>query len=131
MAQEILLVDSTNGRRKRSGITALDLVPLVTGSRASPQNITAAGGIAFAGTRWKNIWFVQGSGGAVDITATLQIAAGTNVGQELILIGRSNDNTILFEDGNGLSLRGSYDMGLDMVLELIWDGTNWVEKNRS
>src|SRR4029079_304424 len=65
----------------------------VTGSRGTPQNITAAGGIAPAG-KWEEVIFVQGNGGAIDITANPQIAAGTVVGQTLMLIGRSSTNTL-------------------------------------
>lgn len=104
---------------------------LVTGTRASPQNVVAGTGIAFTGTDARQSWFIQGnSTGINDITANPQIAAGVTVGQELILVGRSNANTVLLEDGNGLSLNGSYEMGEDSVLYLFWDGSNWVETSR-
>jgi hypothetical protein len=65
------------------------------------QNITAAGGI----TPSNAIMEVQGSGGAVDITANPQIAAGSP-GQLLIIEGESDTNTLTLEDGNGLHLHG-------------------------
>lgn len=99
----------------------------VTGSRASPVNITAAGGIAPAG-KWEEIIFVQGNAGAIDITANPQIAAGTVVGQTLLLIGRGN--TLKLDDGTGLSQNGSITLDADDMIAYFWDGTNWTELYR-
>lgn len=104
--------------------------PVLTGSRGSPSNITAAGGIAFTGSNYNNIWFIQGNAGAVTITANPQIAAGSAVGQVLKLVGRSNTNTVTIADGTGLSLNGGWVAQADSVMELLWDGTNWSEISR-
>jgi hypothetical protein len=105
--------------------------PNVTGSRASPSDIVAGTGIAFTGTRYNNIWFIRGSGGVVNVSANPQIAAATNVGQRLRLIGRSDTNTIQLNDGTGLSLNGPCIFAADTVLDLMWDGSNWIETSRS
>jgi hypothetical protein len=104
----------------------------VNGSRASPVNIVAGTGIdsGTLGTDQRKLLFINGNGGAVIVTANPQIAAGSVVGQELIVIGRSDSNTVTFADGTGLSLNGSITMYADSVLSLIWDGTNWVETSR-
>jgi hypothetical protein len=104
---------------------------LVTGSRASPSNITAAGGIAFTGPDSRQLWFVQGDSADIDVTANPQIAAGSTVGQELVLVGRNDTQSLKLEDGTGLSLRGEIYLIADSVLSLFWDGTNWVETSRS
>lgn len=104
---------------------------LPTGTRASPQSVVAGTGIAFTGTDARQVWFIEGNAAGVnDITANPQVAAGATLGQELILIGRSDSNTVLLEDGNGLSLNGSYEMGADSVLYLFYDGVNWIETSR-
>lgn len=111
--------------------TALPVVaPSITGTRAAPSNITAAGGIAFTGTAYANIWFVQGNGAPITVTANPQIAAATNVGQKLTVIARNDTDTLTLSDGTGLSLNGSWVGGADSVLNLVWDGTNWVEESR-
>lgn len=96
------------------------------------QNISAAGGIGT--TVFARIIRVQGNGGAIDITATLQIAAGTD-GQMITLEGRSDTNTLKFDDGNGLQLAGgtSFTMGKGDMMTLIYDSTDafWYETNRS
>lgn len=102
----------------------------LTGTRASPQNITAAGGIAFTGTKPRSLWFIQGNGGHIDVTASPQIAAGTTVGQELVLVARNNDQTVTLENGTGLSLNGPWVGAEDDSLTLVWDGTNWTELAR-
>jgi hypothetical protein len=104
---------------------------VVTGSRASPQNITAAGGIAFTGSDARQMCFVQGNGADIDVTVNPQIAVGVTVGQELILVGRNNDQSLKLEDGTGLSLKGEMYLLADSVLGLLWDGTNWNEMFRS
>jgi hypothetical protein len=104
--------------------------PGTSGTRASPTAVTAAGGVVFSGTAYVNVYFLQGSGGAVTVTANPQISAATNVGQELTLIGRSDTNTITLADGTGLSLNGPIVLKADSVLNLVWDGTNYVEKSR-
>lgn len=107
---------------------AADGTPTITGTRSVPSNIVAGTGIAFTGTHYYNIWFVQGSGGAVDISANPQIAAGTNVGQRLYTIGCSDTNTVRFETGTGIKLKnGATEAYLfaDDVIEWLWNGTNW------
>jgi hypothetical protein len=105
-------------------------LPTITGTRAAPSAIVAGTGVAFTGSSGRGVWFIEGSGGAVDISANPQIAAGSAVGQMLTLVGRNATNTVLFEDGTGLSLNGSAMLGLDDVLGLMWDGTNWIELYR-
>ena len=101
--------------------------PGVTGSQASPTAITAVGGISFSGTNYFNIIFVEGSGGAVDVTANPQIAAATNVGQQLMVIGTSAANTVKLDHGTGLSLNGSWTGGDNSAITLVWDGSAWTE----
>lgn len=111
-----------------------DLIPLsslrkITGTRASPSAIVAGTGVEFTGVAWFNVWFVQGSGGAVDISANPQIAAGTNVGQRLVLHGRSDTNTVKLEHSTGVNLKNKGEVFLfaDDTIEFHWDGTNWTE----
>lgn len=102
----------------------------VTGSTGSPTAIVAGTGITPTGVA-QEIIFVQGSGGAVDITANPQIAAGTASGQKLTLIGCSDTNTVKIEEGTGLRLNGSYTMVNGSVITLNWDGSNWLEESRN
>ena len=110
---------------------AANIAPDIQGTRIAPVAITATGLSAFSSDRYKNYWFVEGSGGAVDITTNPQIAAGTVLGQELEIIGCSNTNTLFFEDGTGLVLQGDWLAQADRVLRLGWNGANWYEKYRS
>lgn len=110
--------------------------PTVFGTRASPLSITAGsglvGGTNVSTTALMTISFVQGSGGAVTITASPAIASGTIVGQELQVIGRTNANPLTIPNQSGLvELNGSCTLGASDMLTLIWDGTAWVEKSRN
>jgi len=102
-------------------------IPTVTGSQASPTAIVAATGVTFSGTNYFNIQFITGSGGAVTVTASPQIAAATNVGQQLILVSTSATNTVTLADGTGLSLNGAWVGGTNSSLTLVWNGSLWYE----
>ena len=107
--------------------------PVVTGTYAAPSAIVAGTGIAFAGTGYFSIWFIEGSGGAVDITANPQIVAGTIVGAMLWLVGCSDTNTVKLDHGTGLTLNGSCILGAGAVIQLMWAGATlgWTEVSRS
>lgn len=105
--------------------------PSLSGTRASPTAVVAANGVVFSGNAYHNVYFIEGSGGAVDITANPQISAGNNVGQRLILIGRSDTNTVTLEDGTGLAQNGTVILEADEMIEYVWDGTLWNEISRS
>ena len=104
--------------------------PIVTGTRAAPTAITAAGGISFSGSNPENLAFIKGNAAPITVTASPQIAAGNVVGQILVLVARDATNTLTLSDGTGLSLNGAWIGGLDSSLTLNWDGTNWSELNR-
>jgi hypothetical protein len=104
----------------------------VTGSRGTPTAITAGGGItALTGLTRRELQFIQGSGGAVTVTANPQISAGSTVGQQLKLVGRSDTNTVTLADGTGLFLEGSWVAEAGAVLLLYWDGSVWAEVSRN
>lgn len=102
----------------------------VTGTRASPTLITAVGGITPTG-QGIEIMFVAGSGGPIDVSANPQIAAGTQVGQQLVLVGRDDTNTVYLEDGNGLKMNGPVTLSADSTITFVWDTVSWVELNRN
>ncbi len=108
-------------------------VPAVTGTYAAPQAIVAGTGIAFTGTAYFNIWFVEGSGGPVDITANPQIAVTTTVGAMLTVVGCSDTNTVKLEHGTGLTMNGECILGAGSVIQFIWAGATlgWTEVSRS
>lgn len=124
------IVDFTDGFTNASAPSSLGVTLYsVSGTRASPNNIVAGTGIT--ATTTNQIQFVQGSGGAVDITANPQISAGTTVGQLIQLVGRSNTNTLKLDHGTGLVMNGSCTLAEDSTIQFLWDGTNWVEVSRN
>lgn len=109
----------------------------IFGSRGTPRNISAGIGITVAdgdmsATASSQIIFVQGNGGPVVITASPAIQAGVIIGQQMIIIGRSNTNTLEIDNQSGsVELNGNIVLGLGDALSLIFDGTAWVEVSRS
>lgn len=104
----------------------------VTGSRASPSTITAAGLTYNTAGSARQMWFITGdTTTGTDITANPQITAGSTVGQELILVGRDSSRPVTFEDGNGLSLNGpNFIANANSTIGLVWDTSVWVEMFR-
>jgi hypothetical protein len=87
----------------------------------------------------RTIMNVAGTGGAVTLTVTPEIVAGTN-GQLLILRGTSDTNTLTFQSyqtaaDSGLMLAAgqNFTLGAGDKLTLIYDSTllKWVEAARS
>jgi hypothetical protein len=112
------------------------IVPIVFGTRASPLSITAAGGITsgagqMSTTSMYQILFIAGNGGRIDITASPQIEGHTVVGALMTIIATSDTNSVQFDYGTGLDLNGTFMMGNSYILELMWDGTNWLEVARN
>lgn len=107
--------------------------PVLNGSQATPQSVTAAGGIVLSGLSYVNFAFVKGSPGAVTVTATPSITACTVAGQLLYIIGEDGTNTVKLQDnsalaGSALLLNGNVTLGLNSMISLSCDGNGkWVE----
>ena len=102
----------------------------VTGTEGSPEQITAGGGITVTSNAGDEAIFVEGSGGSVNITANPQISNGQFLGQIIHLIGKSDTNTLVLEDGDGLSLNGTCELFNNSIIELFWSGSTWLEISR-
>jgi len=107
--------------------------PTVVSTFASPSSVTAVGGVTFTSTNALTVNYIAGSGGAVTVTASPQIAAGTVNGQMLTLVGTSATNTVKIQDGTGLALNGPWVGALSSVINLEWDNgaSVWRETSRN
>jgi hypothetical protein len=99
------------------------------GSVGTPQEVTAAGGVVTTNDR-RQLIFTESDGGAVDITASPQITAGTFIGQEIVLVGTSDTDFITLEDGDGLALNGSVSLRNNQSIQLLWNDSVWQETAR-
>jgi len=111
--------------------------PSLNGGSGSAQSVTAAGGVSLASLTYQNFAWVAGSPGAVTVTATPSVSAGSADGQLLRIVGTNNTNTVTLQDqanlaSSGLSLNGNWVGAKDSVLNLHWDATQslWVEDAR-
>jgi hypothetical protein len=116
---KFLTTDGTN-----SSWSVPVIAPSLNGSQASPQSVTAAGGISLASLSYDNVVFVVGNAGAVTVTATPSITACTADGQRLLVIGTHATNTVTLQDeanlsGSDLRLNGNWVGGQYSVLELV------------
>jgi hypothetical protein len=87
------------------------------------KNITAAGGITYT----KRITRVQGSGGAITVTATPSVKPISD-GKEIIIQGDSDANTVTLKDESGLANSGlalaggaNVTLGKGDTLHLLYD----------
>lgn len=111
--------------------------PALNGGSGSAVSVTAAGGVTLSGITYQNFAWVVGSPGAVTVTKTPSITAGTADGQQLKIVGTSATNTVTLQDqanlaSSGLSLNGNWVGGKDSTLNLHWDATQslWIEDAR-
>lgn len=104
------------------------LVP--SGTRASPNAITALAGIGIQGLL-REFQFVVGNGGPIVVSVNPQIEAGSVIGQELVLKGTSDVSTVGIANGTGLELNGPCTLANGSCIWLVWDGTAWGEVARN
>jgi hypothetical protein len=100
----------------------------VRGSRASPVAVTIAGITALSCA--DQTWYVQGSGGAIDLTAVdPNISAGTRVGQRIQLVGCHDTNTLTIfgNNTNKMITNGARVLQDGSVWAGEWNGTAWQE----
>ncbi len=129
MAERYLILDDATGQRKRGAAVGSGSGGyIVYGSPGSPISVGTSGITASSDQR--QLYFVNSSGGAVTVTANPQITAGTIIGQELEIIGTSDTNYPIFNDGNGLSLNGVVELKSYSAIRFIWDSSVWVETSR-
>jgi len=96
---------------------------------SAEQSVTAGGGI----TSGEHHLRVQGSGGAVTITANPQISAGFD-GEEIIIEGGDDTNTVTIVNGNGVHLHGGSAILSDHdYVKLVYssDDAQWEEVSRN
>ena len=102
----------------------------VTGTLVTPASITSSSGVIVSNV-FRETMFLEGSGGAVDITCNPQISPATILGSELTLIGSSDSNSVKIQNGNGVHVSGTIILKLRSTLKLIWDGIMWTELCRN
>ena len=120
-------------------ILSTDLYALQRNNRGIPkrrnyftiaiQNVTVSTtGITSIDKREDTLFKLVSDGGEVNITTNPQIVAGKVDGQIIILKGTSDVNTIIFEDGNGLSMSASVTLGNKDILSFYWDSSDslWI-----
>lgn len=114
------------------------IAPAINGGSASPQAVTAAGGVTLSGIAYFNEVWVIGSPGAVTVTATPSVAACTADGQQLKIHGTDNTKTVKLQDqaslaSSGLYLNGPVTLAAAQSITLHCDVSlsAWVEDARS
>jgi hypothetical protein len=109
----------------------------VTTTPTATQNITA--GIGITSAMFSAITRVQGNGAPVIVTATPNVAAGSD-GQIMIIQGDSDTNTLTLQDESSLVSSGllltqgnNMTLGKGCILQLIYDAGDgkWYEISRS
>ena len=99
------------------------------GTLASPITVDETVGI-IPTKELRQIIFVESDGGTQTVTANPQIAAGTRIGQELTLVGTSDTDELILNDGTGLKLNGALKLNNNQSAALFWNSTDWQEISR-
>lgn len=105
---------------------------VVTGSRGTPTDVEAATAITLTPDVARQLQYIQGDGGHIEVSANPQIPVGTVDGQELTLIGRNNDQTVTYFNGTGLYLKSdSITLGENDIANFVWDTSVWVLQSKN
>lgn len=102
----------------------------VTGTFASPTGIAGSGAVAFTADTQRSKLYVQGSGGAQTVGS---FQAGTVDGQEILLVGCSDTNTLTIDSPTRCITKGTLILGANDMAAFCWDhgSTKWVEVSRN
>lgn len=101
------------------------------GDGGRPETITPSVGVPATSANDQVWWLAPpSSSGAVPVTSSTQIGAGSAVGQRITLKGISASDYYTFQDGNGLSLNGPLNLTNNQAITLSWDGSVWSEDSR-
>jgi hypothetical protein len=93
------------------------------------ESISAAGTIT-AAVELRELRRVQGNAAAVTANSTTPITAGITEGQELILKGMSDTNTVTILDSGNVDLNGDMTLYNGSTLSLVWVDSKWLEISR-
>lgn len=102
----------------------------VTGTHASPIAISNAGAISFTAGKQRSKKYVQGNAGAVTAGS---IQVGTVEGQELMLVGCSDTNTVTIDSPTNAITNGTLVLADNEVAVFNWDNGQgkWIEISRN
>lgn len=103
------------------------LLRLETGSLAEPTLITDQ----IVPAEVDREMIILAGDGAVTLTATPNIVAGDGFGEELVLMGTSNTDTVTLNTGNGTQINGSITLRSGSIITLVWNGSTWLEVSRN
>lgn len=133
-------VDSTGPTTRRLKLSDIPnlpslsgaIAPQVHGSAASPIMINPASGVVATSAMIQIWWVVPSSGsGNVPVTAMPPIAAGTTIGQLLILKTVADANYLSIPNVSGVDQNGNVNLGPSaQTIQYHWDGVNWSEDYR-
>lgn len=123
--------DSMSGLLEaNAGITVSNTLTVISDLVLTPveQLLTNGATINAAG---RNYIYVRGSNEAVEALASPQITAGT-LGKILTIEGRDSTYPVTITNGNSISLseQVSFTMGSNNIIQLVYDGTLWIEVHR-
>ena len=100
------------------------------GTQMAPMVIDPAVGVPANSSQQRALWLVESQGGQQTITAVPQIAPGSTIGQELLLMGVSDTDYLTLQDGNGCNLNGPANLKANASILLFWSGSAWNEASR-
>lgn len=99
---------------------------------ASTKPALNNGDIISSGPDNRGMIHIVGSG-HITLDGTTPLTAGIYDGQELLLVGQDDSNTVTILSSSGnMDMNGDISLGLNDMLELIWisSAAKWVEKSR-
>jgi hypothetical protein len=128
VASEVLTTDGA-GNTSWSNVP----IPAVPAPPSAVEAIAASGTITIDPTRQRNTTFIAGNAAAVTVDPVTGITDGTFDGQECVIVGMDDTNTVTLDSVGNVEINGSVTLGYHDSITLLWDNTNsvWFELARS
>lgn len=97
-----------------------------------PSAAITAGASISSGSDVRSIIYVTGSGGAITTSVAAPLSAGSSDGQERVIIGQSDTNTVTIPAGTNMKMNGPAFLKDGSAIGFIWDASNsvWNETYR-
>ena len=94
----------------------------------SPQTISGGGTISITAGKNRQLCRVKGGSGGTTASSSTPIANGSIDGQEVVIEGLDNTDTLVIGDSGNVSLNGEKTLGLYSGLTFVWNNTDtkWV-----
>jgi hypothetical protein len=127
MDKIVMMIQELDSKIVTLAGTSVNAVAAETFSYESTQILSSSGAVVPTAEPRSIIPVIGNSAAATSCT----IGNGTSAGQEMVLLGMSDDYPVEIIPGATVKINGACTLNLDDTIVIIWNGSKWIETTRS